>query len=377
MNKGIKKWIWQHNNYPNFNYDKSQLSNIVAQIEYNRGLLDGISISFNDNDIKDITLQTLLDEAVNTSQIEGEILRRDSVRSSLLKKFNTPFDISQDTSTHQSDNLVEILVDCSTNHNPLTIERLHGWHNALFENRYSAIDKIRVASFRDNDDMEVVSGFIGREKIHYKAPPSDFIESDIGNLLKWCNDKSSENIYIKSAIAHLWFVIIHPYDDGNGRIARAITDYLLSQGNKEFKLYSISSAIYLDRKGYYEILDKTTNLFYNRLFDITPWIIWHLKTVNEAMKLSLKSIQYIIQKTKFWDRCRDKNLNPRQIKVLSKILDIGIDKFEGGLTTKKYMAMTKKSKATVIRDIKELLEYGCIKQIEGSSGRNIRYEIVV
>jgi len=377
MQSDIKKWIWQHEDYPHFRYDKKVLSDALAEIEYNRGLLDGVSKLFNESDIKNIEVETLLHEAINTSEIEGEYFKRESVRSSLLKKLDSSFDALKDSSTHKSDALVEILIDCSTNHEPLNIERLHGWHNCLFITGYDKLHKINIASFRMDDDMKVVSGAIGHEKIHYLAPPQNKIIDDINHLLSWCK-QSDENIYIKSAIAHLWFVIVHPYDDGNGRIARAITDYILSQNQspkKGFKLYSMSMAINSDRKGYYAILDKTTNLFYNREFDITSWIKWHLDTLNHAMKLSFHDIEILIQKTKFWDRCRDKQLNERQIKVLQKILDVGVDNFLGDLSTKKYIAITKTSKATAVRDIKELIEYGCIVQVEGTSGRNVRYEV--
>ncbi len=224
--------------------------------------------------------------------------------------------------------------------------------------------------------MEVISGAIGYEKVHYKAIPVEKIDKNIENFLKYCNE-SFENLYIKAAIVHIWFVIIHPYDDGNGRIARAITDYVLSQNNTntQFKLYSISTAINKDRKAYYDILDKTTNLFLNREFDITAWIIWHLNILNNAMEEALKNIEYLIQKTKFWDEHRNKALNERQIKVLNKILDVGNENFEGGLNTKKYISLTKVSKATAVRDITALVEFGCIKQIIGTAGRNVRYEI--
>ena len=168
-------------------------------------------------------------------------------------------------------------------------------------------------------------------------------------------------------------MIIHPYDDGNGRIARAITDYVLSKNNSntEFKLYSISTAIRNDRSAYYDILDNTTNLFLNKNFDLTPWLIWHLNILNDAMQEALKNIEYLIQKTKFWDIHRKHALNERQIKVLNKILDMGNENFEGGLNTKKYISLTKVSKATAVRDLMQLVE----KQTNGTAGRNVRYEI--
>lgn len=378
MEKDIVKWIWQHKDYPNFKYDKSKLIELLTQIEYNRGLLDGISKLFCQDDIVKIEIETLTDEAINTSLIEGEILKRESVHSSFKKKLDKYFDARNDKySTIATDNLVEILIDSNLNKKNLNKERLHGWHNCLFEHtQYNKLNKIDIAKFRTHSDMEVISGAIGHEKVHYKAIPVEKIDEDIENFLKYCNE-SNENIYIKSALAHIWFVIIHPYDDGNERIARAITNYILSlnNSNTQFKLYSISTAISKDRKGYYDVLDKTTNLFLNKEFSLTPWIIWHLNILNNAMKDALKNIEYLIQKTKFWDKHRNKTLNERQIKVLNKILDIGSENFEGGLNTKKYISLTKVSKATAVRDITALVEFGCVKQIVGTAGRNIRYEV--
>ena len=371
------KWIWQHKKYPDFAYDTEKLLPLISEIEYLRGILDGYSKLFNQDDIRRIEIDRLTDEAINTSLIEGEVFKRESVRSSLRKRLDREFDARSDTyATVTTDSLVEILIDCSLNKEPLTLERLHGWHNCLFEHQYSKLHKINVAIFRTNDDMEVVSGAIGYEKVHYLAPPADKIETDIAKLLSYC-ENSDENIYIKSAIAHLWFVIIHPYEDGNGRVSRAITDFILSQGTTftQFKLYSISTAINSDRKGYYDILDQTTNLMKNKAFNITSWIQWHLNSLKIAMQSGLRSIEYLVQKTKFWDKYREYALNERQIKVLNKILDMGSENFEGGISTKKYISLTKVSKATAVRDISQLVEFGCIRKIEGSSGRNIRYEL--
>ena len=338
MENNIIKWIWQHKNYPNFKYEKSKLTDLLTQIEYNRGILDGISKLFSSDDIVKIEIETLTDEAINTSLIEGEILKRESVHSSFKKKLDKDFDSRNDKySTVATDNLVEILIDSNLNKSDLNVDRLHGWHNCLFEHtKYSKLNKIDIAKFRSHSDMEVVSGAIGHEKVNYKAIPVENINKDIENFLKYCNE-SSENIYIKAAIVHIWFVIIHPYDDGNGRIARAITDYILSKNssNTEFKLYSISTAINKDRRAYYDILDKTTNLFLNKDFDLTSWLIWHLNILNNAMKEALKNINYLLKKIKFWDKHRSQALNERQIKVLNNMLDMGNENFEGVLNTKK------------------------------------------
>lgn len=380
MKEEIRKWIWQHQDYPNFKYDKSKLTEIISQIDYSRGILDGISKLFECEDIVNIEIETLTDEAINTSLIEGEVFKRESVRSSFRKKLDKDFDGRYDKySTRATDNLVEILIDSNLNKDALNLQRLHGWHNCLFEHtQYDRLSKIEIAKFRSHSDMEVTSGAIGHEKVHYKAVPLEKLDDDMENFLIYCN-QSDENIYIKAAIAHIWFVIIHPYDDGNGRIARAITDYILSQNSSstKFKLYSISTAISSDRVGYYKILDNTTNLFLNKEFELTPWILWHLNILNNAMQQALKNIEYLIQKTKFWDIHRKQALNPRQIKMLNKILDMGSENFNGGLNTKKYMALTKVSKATATRDISELLEYGCIEQVEGTAGRNVRYKVKI
>ena len=225
--------------------------------------------------------------------------------------------------------------------------------------------------------MTVVSGSIGREKIHYVAPPHIELEYDVEALLEWI-DSTDENIYIKSALAHLWFVSIHPYDDGNGRMARAIADYILSENTHketEFKLFSLSMAINKEKKSYYLMLDKTTNLIINKEYDFTQWIQWHLEMIRDSMIASQKQVEYMIQKTKFWDKHRGDGLNERQLKVLNKILDMCSENFEGGLKTKKYQAVTKTSTASAARDIRELLEKGCIEQIEGTKGRNTSYRI--
>lgn len=380
MKEEIIKWIWQHQEYPNFRYDKIKLTDLISKIDYHRGLLDGMSKLFSENDIVNIEIETLTDEAIHTSLIEGEVLKRESVRSSFRKKLDKEFDARNDKyATLATDNLVEILIDSNLNKKSLDLERLHGWHNCLFEHtRYSKLSKIDIAQFRSHSDMEVVSGAIGHEKVHYSAPPVEKLDKDIEKFLHYCN-KSNENIYIKSAIAHLWFVIIHPYDDGNGRVARAITDYILSRNNSstQFKLYSISTAINSDRKAYYDILDRTTNLFLNKEFDITPWLEWHLSILSSAIQQALKNIEYLVQKTKFWDVHRKQALNERQIKVLNKIFDIGSENFEGGLNTKKYISLTKVSKATAVRDLVGLLERDCIEQIEGTAGRNVRYRVKV
>ena len=267
------------------------------------------------------------------------------------------------------------MVDANTNYNQnLNLERLFGWHNALFPTGYSGFVKINVAKFRGSEPMEVVSGGIGRERVHYKAPPRERLENEVQLFLEWFN--SEEDTLVKAAIAHLWFVVIHPFDDGNGRISRAIADLVLSkiEQSKISKLYSMSSAINKNKKSYYEILDATTGFKRkDSPLEITAWIQWFLETLLIALDDARKSLRYILEKTGFWDKHRDDELNSRQVKVLNKILDKGIENYEGGLNNRKYIAITKTSSATATRDLKDLLNKGCIKQIEGTIGKSTSY----
>ena len=371
----IKKWVWQHEDYPNFTYDHKALDSILSKVTRNTGKLEGIIESLNNKSITSIKIDASTNEILASSEIEGEILSRDSVRSSVRKKLDETFDCASDHSTYHTDGLVDILIDSSLNHNILTVERLHGWHNALFPTGYSGMLKIDVAQYRTGD-MSVVSNKGTSEKVHYVAPISDAIHKDMDAFFDYVNN-AKENPYVKSAIAHLWFVLIHPYDDGNGRITRAITNYILSRElGFDHKYFSISSAVKNDLKGYYDVLERSGNLFYNRDLDFTEWVLWHTNMINSAIHISLKSIKTITDKTRFWDRVRDKSLNEKQGKVIKKLLDAGQGGFEGGLTNKKYRAITKTSPATANRHIKDLLDKEIIYEIEGYSGRSTRYDIL-
>ncbi len=369
----IKKWIWQHDAYPTFHYDKSSFNALLSTVTRNIGRLEGAILGLNDKNINSLVMDASIDEIVQSSEIEGEILNRESVKSSVRKKLDETFDYTNDSSTRHTDGLVTLFLD-STNSDPLTQERLHGWHSILFPTGYSDGHKIDVAQYR-SDEMQIVSSRGYRETIHYVAPPHEELGEEMDRFLDYVNN-TQEEPFVKSAIAHLWFVTIHPYDDGNGRIARAITNYILSKElGLEHKYYSLSTAIRQDKKAYYDGLEKSQNLFYNRAFDFTKWIVWHTNMLNSAINISLEAIDIILQKTKFWDRARAYPLNERQLKVLNKILDRGMENFEGGLSTKKYASITNTSVPTAKRDIGQLLNYGLIEQVEGSAGRNVRYLI--
>ncbi len=369
-----KKWIWEHNDYPNFQYNHSKLDTALSQVSRNTGILEGTVNTLNTSNTTSIQLDAVTNEILASSEIEGQILNRDSVRSSVRKKLDETFDYTNDRSTHHTDGLVDVLIDSSFNHEPLTIERLHGWHNALFPSGYSGLTKIDVAKYR-REEMSVVSGRGMKEKIHYVAPHHDTLTDEMDAFFDYINH-SEDNPYVKSAIAHLWFVVIHPYDDGNGRITRAITNYVLfKELGLTHKYFSISSAVIQDKKNYYHALEKTNKIMDNKDFDFTFWVLWHTHMINSAIDISLENIRTVVNKTKFWDRARNLKLNEKQTKVLNKLLDAGEEKFEGGLTNKKYRSITGTTQVTASRHIKGLVDKGLLLEVEGHGGRSTCYDI--
>lgn len=381
MTDNTKKWIWEHDNYPNFPYDKNRVKEKLRNAEYLRGLLAGILSFANKEDLDQLEITSITDEIIGTSQIEGEYLRRESVKDSVANAINNDYTSTKDMSTRHTDNLAELTLDSYKNSEPLSIERLHGWHNAIFANTggYDGINKISTGVFRDYDDMRVVENMFGREGkvVKYIAPPHHSIEKDIEALIAYCN-MSDEEPYIKSALAHLWFVSIHPYDDGNGRISRAIADYILSCDNQdEYKIYSIADAIYSKRVEYYQTLDMTTNLQKNRHYDFTQWIEWNLDILINALERSHKNLLFIIKKTKFWDKYREVKLTKKHIQFLDTFID-GLSKNKRNeFSNNDYREVTGVSSVTASRQIKKLLEYGCISKTEGKAKRNASYTLVL
>lgn len=372
----MKKWIWQQDNYPNFIYDLKKLEELIQKVSFEQGYLIALTQTMHNDAITQRKLEALMSEAISTSAIEGEILNRDSVKASVQRKLGFKDSIKVDIST---DYLVEILIDANTNYNQdLTLSRLFGWHNALFPTGYSGLHKIRVASFRGDDAMEIVSGTAGDEKVYFQAPPRDMLESEMARFLEWFNKTPAS--LIKACIAHLWFVIIHPFDDGNGRTARAITDLVLSklESSTVSRLYSMSSTINANKKSYYSALEHTTGYIaknFNHL-DITRWCEWFLSTLYESLIDTKQKLDFILQKTKFWDKNKHLSLNARQIKVLNFILDIGVSNFKGNLSKKKYMSISGAAPTTASRDLAELALLKCIRQVDGTNGRNICYKLI-
>jgi len=372
----MKRWIWQQQDYPHFKYDSNKLESLLEKVAQEQGYLIAMSKVMSDENVVQTQYEALFHEAIATSAIEGEILNRDSVKSSIQKKLGL---IEDDRSNTEVDSLIEILLDANTNYyDDLTMERLFGWHYGLFPKGYSNFYKINVATLRGEETMQVVGGRPGNETVYYEAPTRDILEDEMARFLQWFNE-TPESL-LKAAIAHLWFVVIHPFEDGNGRIARAVTDLVLSkiENAKISRLYSMSNAINRNKKNYYKALERTTGyLEKDDAMDITYWCEWFLTTLLEALVDAKKSLYYVIEKTKFWDKHSNDNLNARQVKILNKILDMGVDNFKGDLSKKNYMKIADTTPATASRDIAELIRLGCIEQVEGTDGRNVRYRVVL
>ncbi len=376
----IKKWIWEHENYPNFSYDRERLSEKLKRAEYLRGLVSGVLSIANKEEFDELEITNLTNEIINTSQIEGEYLRRDSVRDSVAKAINKAYISSEDMSTRHTDNLVALMLDSNRNNELLSVERLHGWHNALFANSggYEGVKKINIAQFRDYDDMKVIENAFNRAGVvvKYQAPPHRLLKKDIDALIKYCNE-SNDDPYVKSALAHLWFVSIHPYDDGNGRISRAIADYVLSKDlEEEHKTYSMSTTIYTKRAQYYEMLDMTTNLHKNRYFDFTNWIEWNIDILISTLEKAYEDVLFIVKKAKFWDRCKMMKLGKGQTIFLDAFINKLSYDSNSEFSNVDYREITNTIPMTANRQIKKLLEDGLIAKIEGKAGRSTSYRIL-
>jgi Fic family protein len=313
-------------------------------------------------------LETLTLDVLKSAEIEGEILNPEQVRSSIAQRLGMEF-AGAIMSDRNVDGMVDMMIDATRNcFKPLTTERLFDWHAALFPMGRSGIFKITVADWRKDTSgqMQVVSGAAGREKVHFQAPDADLIEMEMNRFVKWFNEENKIDLVIKAAIAHLWFVTIHPFQDGNGRITRALTDMLLAQSDKSTqRFYSMSAQIRIERKEYYEILEKTQK----GDLDISEWIKWFLSCLINALKATDNILTRVLLKADFWNRNSKTIINERQKKVLNKLLD----GFEGKLTSMKWAKITKCSKDTAIRDINDLINKD-ILQKESAGGRSTNYE---
>jgi len=365
----FKPYLHQKENWPNFNWDDKLLINLLSEVRNLQGKIVGKMEALGFKLRNEAVLETLTLDVLKSTEIEGEILDEKQVRSSLAKRLGIEIENSV-YSERNVDGVVDMLIDATQNFNKeLSKERLFDWHYSLFPTGRSGMYKIRVGKWRNDTTgpMQVVSGAMGKEKVHFEAPNSELIEKEIVLFLNWVNSNERIDPVIKAGIAHLWFITIHPFEDGNGRISRAITDMLLARADGiPQRYYSMSSQIRLERKAYYEILEKTQQSSLN----ITNWLVWFLNCLLNSIKSSETVLNKVLYKHKFWNTYATEIQNKRQKRMLNKLLD----GFTGKLTTSKWAKINKCSQDTALRDIQYLIEKG-IMQKENAGGRSTNYEL--
>lgn len=369
MTSLAKTYIWQQTDWPTWSYDATTLSILLANAHQAQGRLLGKMQSLGFGVQQQTSLQVLTDDVLKTSEIEGEFLRPELVRSSVAKRLGIDIGGLSD-SDRTVDGIVDIVMDATSKHTQdLSLDRLLSWHAALFPLGYSGIHKISAGQLRDDrlGPMQVISGAIGREKVHFEAPPASCLRSEITQFLNWFNASQSLDPYLKAGIAHLWFVTIHPFDDGNGRIGRAIADMALSRADQSRdRFYSLSSQIMKERQGYYLHLERSQK----GSLDATEWLAWFLQCLINAIDSANSNLYSTLAKTQFWQHWQGVPFNERQIKLLNRLLD----GFEGNLTNKKWSLIAKCSADTALRDITDLLDRGVLSR-GSSSGRSTHYLI--
>lgn len=369
MNYGDYPYIWQAPDWPQWRYDLTTLARPLTEVSRAQGLLLGRLADVGGATRDQASLLALTDDVVKTSEIEGEHLDVASVRSSIARRLGVDISALAPVDRHV-EGVVEMVLDASANcREPVTDERLFGWHAALFPTGYSGMTRIRVAAWRDDETgpMQVISGPMGQPKLHFEAPPADRLPAEMARFLDWLNTDSGISPLLKAGLGHLWFVTLHPFDDGNGRIARAIGDLLLARADgSPQRFYSLSAQIQRERKAYYEILERTQK----GDMDVTGWLVWFLDSLHRALDQSHQTLDAVLAKARFWQRQVATPLNERQVKMLNRLLD----GFDGKLTSSKWAAICKCSADTALRDINELMSRGVLRKMAGG-GRSTGYEL--
>lgn len=344
-------WNWQQADWPNFTYDSKKLDPHEAEFLRGSGLLQGAFRHLHQDDKNSLTVDFISDEALKTSEIEGEYLRRESLQSSIRQQFGLTTDNRRISAAERG--IATVMVELyNTFVAPLTHEMLFEWHRQIIANSYDVQD---IGCYRTHESpMQVLSGRGDLSTIHFEAPPSRQVPSEMGNFVDWFNQTSSLPALTRAGIAHLYFVSIHPFEDGNGRIGRAVAEKSLAQSLGQPTLPALSTTIEAYRSDYYDALNRA-----NRQNEITDWLLYFAKTVLAAQQTSQRRVEFLIQKTKLFDKMRGK-LNERQEKVLLRIFRAGPDGFAGGLSAKNYRAIARTSKATTTRDLNELVDLGAL-----------------
>lgn len=364
-------YIWQRADWTAFRWDAGVLLPLLGECRKRQGKLLAEVTALGMAQATEAQAELLTEEAITTAAIEGETLARESVRSSVARQLGLP---TAGLSTDRSaDGLVSVLLDATTDAaSALAVQRLHGWHAALFPTGYSGFTKIRAGTWRGEGPLRIVSGAAGHEKVHFEAPAAKAVPREMRSFLSWFNAKEpAMDGLIRAAVAHFRFVAIHPYEDGNGRLARAITDRAIARDDRHpARYYSMSSQIMKERLDYYAALGRCST----GDGDLTPWLAWFLGCFGRAIESSEQRLVVVLDKARFWRLHAGLSLSERQRKVVDRLLDAGRGGFEGGLSTRKYVGMTGASRATAFREIGDLLTSGILVRRPGG-GRSVSYDL--
>lgn len=366
-------WIWQHPQWPLFSWQVDQLDTLLRACAHAQGQLLGMLGTVGSDTEVQSSLDAMLQNIITSSAIEGERLNVGSVRSSLARRLGLN---ETGRTTPRSEGLAELLVDATREcQSPLDLQRLLDWHHWLFPTEDSLSARpLRVGTLRGEEPMQVVSGRLDRPTVHFEAPPREGLEHQLAAFLTWFECSRSDaslDPVLRAGIAHFWFVTLHPFDDGNGRLTRAITDRALAQGEERtIRFYAMSASILEDRAGYYRVLEASQK----GGLDITAWLQWFLSTLLNSLEQALGRIERVLMKARFWHVYRGQVLSAEQIKVLNRLLDGGERGFEEGLNAAQYQAVAKVSKATATRHLSDLVQKGCLVKLPGG-GRSTRYRV--
>jgi Fic family protein len=370
--QAARRWIWQQPEWPRFTWDAAGLAPLLARTRRAQGELAGAAKLLDPTLDLNAQLEVLTIEGSTTSAIEGEKLDPAQLRSSIARRLGLPV-AGLAKPSRSVDGLVDVLLDATQRHaEPLTLKRLCGWQGALFPTGRSGLKTIRVGKLRGSAPMRIVSGPIDRERIHYEAPPKLRLAKDVSAFLAWFNEPPAElDGVLRAGLAHVWFELLHPFEDGNGRVGRALLDMALAQDEqRSTRLYSMSAQFLEVRNKYYAELESVSR----GGLDVTQWLRWFLEQLAVATISSESIVRAVVEKARFWMRHSQSGLNARQVKVLNRMLDAQTyGGFVGGMTNKKYANLSKTSPATAQRDLADLVAKGCLIALGG--GRAAHYEL--
>ena len=369
-------WIWQHADWPHFHWQPGRLAALLRECGQAQGKLLGMLGTVSQAVSAQNELDAMLQNILTSSAIEGEQLNVGSVRSSLARRLGLE-PLNDASVSRRSEGLADLMMDATAQYaQPFTLPRLLNWHHLLFPapDAGLAARAINVGALRGDEPMQVVSGRLDRPTVHFEAPPRAGLEHALDDFLEWfetSRDQPELDPWVRAGVAHFWFVTLHPFDDGNGRLTRAITDLALAQGEHQaIRFYAMSASILEDRAGYYHALESSQKA----TLDISDWLEWFLKTLLRSVQQAIAQIDRVLDKSRFWQQHRDLALSAEQIKVLNRLLDGGEKDFEHGISAAQYQAVAKVSKATATRHLADLLEKNCLVRLPGG-GRSTRYQI--